>query len=362
MTEFPFMQTHDVIVAGAGLAGACAAFALSRDSEVLVLEADQPGAGASGTAAGLVNPLMGKRVRKVWRMEESLDALSAIIDEAGCPAVFRQEGVWRPALSSRQAATFREAADVLPAHATWTSAESFSERFPDARARLGALYVVNGGAINVEVLIDCLLEAAERRGAVVLGDHRLITWKEENQYVYAQVHTRGGDEFFRAGRLVLAPGQGYPAIDELSDLPLHRIKGETIRLRRPDGLGVIPILAGSGYIVPEGPTLLAGSTYEHTFDDLDPSEEGADFIKGKIAEMIPALREAELLEARAGARVKFPRSRYPVLDLLPGCERVWLFTALGSKGLLTAPLIASELPAFIRAPNTVPAPILLTRR
>ncbi|HYG67362.1 MAG TPA: FAD-dependent oxidoreductase, partial [Anaeromyxobacteraceae bacterium] len=68
---------YDVVIAGAGLGGACAAFWLSRKRRVLVLERDAPAAGASGAAAGLVNPFMGRKARPAWRHAEALAALDA---------------------------------------------------------------------------------------------------------------------------------------------------------------------------------------------------------------------------------------------------------------------------------------------
>ncbi|PSQ78507.1 MAG: FAD-binding oxidoreductase, partial [Bacteroidetes bacterium QH_7_62_13] len=62
----------DIIVVGAGLAGATAAFTLSANFDVHVVEADRPATGASGAAAGLVNPFMGRRARPVWRLHDAL--------------------------------------------------------------------------------------------------------------------------------------------------------------------------------------------------------------------------------------------------------------------------------------------------
>ena len=68
----------DLLIVGAGLAGACAAFTLSRHHRVHVLEANEPASGASGAAAGLVNPFMGRRARPVWHLREALDRKSVV--------------------------------------------------------------------------------------------------------------------------------------------------------------------------------------------------------------------------------------------------------------------------------------------
>jgi glycine oxidase len=118
---FRMRYDADVIVVGAGLAGACAAFTLSRDHKVRVLESDEPASGASGAAAGLVNPFMGRRARPIWRLREALDAVPTLLDEAGAPALFPDTGVLRPAVEPDQVAPFQDAAETHPDLATWLS-------------------------------------------------------------------------------------------------------------------------------------------------------------------------------------------------------------------------------------------------
>ena len=65
----------DTVIAGFGLAGACAARVISERESVLLLEASAPGAGASGIYAGLVSPLMARRARAVWRINDAVNVL-----------------------------------------------------------------------------------------------------------------------------------------------------------------------------------------------------------------------------------------------------------------------------------------------
>src|SRR5256885_5153200 len=54
----PRKQSHDAVVVGGGLIGmACAWRAAERGMSVAVLERAQPGAGASGVAAGMLAPV-----------------------------------------------------------------------------------------------------------------------------------------------------------------------------------------------------------------------------------------------------------------------------------------------------------------
>jgi glycine oxidase len=345
----------DILVVGGGLAGACAALWLSERTTVTVLEAEHPAAGASGAAAGLVNPFMGRKAKAAWRFEEALDALHATLGRAGSSALFRSDGLLRPARDAAQAEVFRERADALPDHAAWRSADALRERYPDLDAPHGGLWIPGGGAVDLAALVDAVLRAAEARGVLLRIGTRVAGWEEVGDRV---VVTTERGEAIEAQRVVLALGDGFRRFGELAALPLHRIKGQTVRIAKPRALGALPPLSGFGYVVPDGDTLVVGSTYEHDFDDVAPSAAQSEALVEKAAQMVPALAGARVLEARAGVRVTVPRThspqRLPLLGPLPGRQRVWAFTGLGSKGLMTAPFLARPLATYLDDPTRIP--------
>lgn len=341
------MEAHyDVLIAGAGLAGACAALALSRRLSVLLLEAQEPAAGASGAAAGLANPVMGRRPRLVWRVDE---ALAALHDVAACAGVAPgRRGILRPAQSERQATAYQHAADAHPEHAAWWPAAQVGERCPDVEAPRGALFVSTGLTFDIGALVRGCVHAAQDAGATVQQGVRVEQWVEDGDGVRVQVCGADGRRTVHAARLILATGQDAGRHPEVAALSLKRIKGQTVTVRLPEAVQMdrLPALGGSGYVVPgEEDTVILGSSYEHQFDDLNPSPAQTHRILEKTSRMLPVLRDAQVLEARAGARVKVPSSRYPLVDRLPEHRRTWLFTALGSKGLLMAPMLARRLAA-----------------
>ncbi len=346
----------DVIIVGGGLAGACAAFRLSADLDVHLLEADAPASGASGAAAGLVNPFMGRRARPVWRMREALDALSALVEAAGVPDLFPPQGVLRPVIEDDQEAPFRAAAAEHPDLATWLSASEVHERYPDVQTDVGALVVPRGGAIDVPALVEALLAAAQERGATVETNVPVLYWREIPAAAVVEVDRGDETEELRADRVLLALGQGYPPFPELRRLGLEGVKGQTVHVRRPDGLaGPLPPLSGRGYVVPDGPdTLVLGSNYDNNFDDLSPDPDATAYIRAKTAKMIPGIDETEVLSVQAGVRVKQMDANLPILGPLSRRTRLWTFTALGSKGLLTAPLLTEALPTYLNDPSTIP--------
>ena len=344
----------DIIIVGAGLAGACAAFTLSRTHRVHVLEAGEPASGASGAAAGLVNPFMGRRARPVWRLRKALDAVPTLLEQADASDLFPDPGVLRPAVEPDQVEPFQEAANEHPDLATWLSPGAVRERYPAVSPDRGALYIPQGGAVDVGAMVRALLAAAEERGAVVETQASVLYWRETPGAAVVEVDRGDDTEELRADRVLLALGQGFPPFPELQRLGLDGVKGQTVRVRRPDSLpDSLPPMSGRGYVVPDGNTLILGSNYDNNFDDLSPDPDATTYIREKTSTMIPGLDQAEVLDATAGVRVMHSDTNLPLLGPLPRRNRLWTFTALGSKGLLTAPLLARALPRYLDDPSTI---------
>lgn len=343
------MPEYDFAIAGAGLAGACAALRLSAIGSVLVVEKHQPGSGGSGAGAGLINPILGLRARPVRRIESALHALDGLVALADARDLYRRGPTLRPAYDLEQAAVFRQTALDHPTHASWLSKGSCAERFPPVIAPEGGLLIRTGGIVDLPLLVERVLEAAVERGTALRTETSVVGWDEEGV-------TLGGGERLRARRILLALGGGYARFPELTRLRLHQVKGQTIRLSRPLNLPPnLPHLAGKGYVVHETDLVVAGSTYQHAFDHVRPTRRQSEAIRRKVAEMLPDLRHASLLEARAGVRVTVPGIRLPMIGPLPGRKNVWIFTGFGAKGLLTVPLAAQELAAYLADPERIPS-------
>ena len=354
---------NQTIIVGGGLAGAAAALHLSRSRPVLLLEVNAVATGASGAAAGLVNPFMARKARLAWRADEALDALHETLDLVGAVPLFRAGGVLRPAQDVQQRGFFQEAARTYPEHGAWLEAEAARARYPDVQAPHGALLVQTGGAVDVAALTRALLEAARRNGADVQTDVRASGWGETETDVYVDVERRGGGaERLRGRRAILALGYGFNAYPELRRLRLHAVKGQTVRVAPPQGAGPLPSVSGRGYVVPGAEAWTVGSSYEHAFPDVRPSPEATRRILSKAAAMLPCLDGASVLGERAGVRVGVPGTRLPMLGPLPGRGRIWIFTGLGSKGLLMAPLLARALPRYLAAPPSVPGEVGVAER
>jgi len=359
------MSPPSVCIVGAGLAGACAALTLSEQAEVAVLEAEHPAAGASSAAAGLVNPLMGRRASAVWRLPEALAAVPQILHDAGAGPLFRGEGVLRPTTEPKQVEFFQEAVAEHPDVAIWLSEAEVRERFPDVQTVDGAMWIPDGGAVDVPAMVEALLETAQARGATVETGAPVAAWGADGPSAFVDIRRDDGRERRSFDAVLLCLGQGYPGHPSLDALGLRGIRGQTVRVPCPPSAShrALPPMSGRGYVVPapDG-TLVCGSSYNNDFDDLTPDPEQTAYILEKTSTMLPGLDQMEPIDVTVGVRVKTESTNLPIIGPMPGRDRVWVFTALGSKGLLTAPMLAQELPMYLRTPDAIPPEVQVTAR
>jgi glycine/D-amino acid oxidase-like deaminating enzyme len=218
---------------------------------------------------------------------------------------------------------------------------------------MGTLEMLRGASYDIPNLLDLGLTKLKSLGVSIRRDWRFVGWKEESDGVQATFDAPDGQHVVRCGRLVLAVGAGITRFPETASLRLHPIKGQLIRVRTDVPPGLLPV-SGLGYVVQSGSDIVIGSTYEHSFQHVEPVPADATGLLDRAIEFLPWLDGAEILEHRAGVRVTVPGTRLPMVGPLPGHTKTWIISGLGSRGLLMAPWIAESLADWFSDPSSAP--------
>ena len=276
-----------VAVVGAGYAGLAVVWnLLQKNCDVTVFD---EGSGASHVSSGLLHKSPGKKAIPCDQADEGMAAALELLKIASQDLpVFEQNGIMRYAINEEQRSLFGGPTFWNPEGIT-----VYSRRY------LQELKKVCRKATFIDGRIENLDE---------LKDHDAI---------------------------ILTVGS---ATKQFADLPLKTTIGQCLVCRWPERLPYS--LLAQGHITPTEDSAFCqvGSTYEHT---PEPDPQKALALIDKIAVYYPPAKEFKIEEIRSGVRIA-PKIGYsPLIQKI--APKTWVFTGLGSRGLLYHALYAKSL-------------------
>jgi glycine oxidase len=197
------------------------------------------------------------------------------------------------------------------------------------------------------------LRAACLRSGVRLREHaaveRVVCEPGEARVSALQL---AGGERVAAERIVLAAGarsggiEGLPRADRL---PVRPVKGQILRLRDPDGAGLLQrvLRFEGGYLVPRGDgRYVLGATVEEQGFELGATAGGVYELLRDARELVPGVAELEIEELAVGLRPGTP-DNLPIVGPGASAGLIWA-TGHHRNGVLLAPL-TGELVAGVLA-------------
>lgn len=321
-------MTQKIAIVGTGFAGLATAWHLSEKNEVTLLSPYERGASASTVSAGLLHPYGGAKAKNNWRGQEGVQSTIHLLDaasEALGRKVYNDDGILRIAASSEQATYFKECAE-RNSDVRWFSAEECQEMVPRVAKQPG-IFIESGITVYPDLYIEGLTRALKNRG---------VTFS--NHTIDSATSIEGFD------KTILCLGAGVFQLRDMPDLKLRPVKGQILEIPWPKGLPPLPYSLNSKiYMVmsSDQKSCFVGSTFERRFEndgiDLDTANS---YILPKLYALYPQLEGVEPIECRAGIRVATP-NHLPILEQIG--EKLWIFTGLGSKGLLYHSLLAESM-------------------
>lgn len=322
-----------VAVLGAGIAGAALARALRAEgAEVVVVEAEAPGAGASGFPASLATPRLDAGDAVIAGLNaQALRTAMADYREAGAVLA---EGVLQLEQTPRDAVRFAKVAaqPIWPEDAmTVLDAGACSQRLGEP-IEAGGLMMRDAGVITGAAVLQRWLEGVARVTARIA---RVETTDEGWRLV-----DEDGATVLEADAVVLAAGWGNAG---LTALPLSPVRGQADWV---EGVTTAPAAWG-GYAVPTGQGLLFGATHERDETTAVVSDAASEKNRAALAGRLPSLAGRIGQTARRAAIRATTPDRMPLAGALPGPPGLYVLGGLGSRGFCHAPLLARHVAALV---------------
>lgn len=320
-----------VAILGAGYCGLALAWRLSDYAEVTVFDPLEVGK-TSSASTGLMHPFLGTRPRLSWHGFESFaTSLSFLQDlqKTTKTPIYRQTGVFKPILYDRQVPDFRKASQKY-SEVEWV--DSFQKKW------------------NYPSMIDCSgiwipmgISVHSRQYLVALQNQCL---QKGVKRVYQKTSPQQALEKY--DQVVLATGSFSHEFAELEPIAFDRVKGQALLCKWPEKLSPLPMsIIGQGHIcmTSDNKHCFIGSTYEHEFDTEEPTDHPLHLPK-QISGYLPIASDLQVLSITSGVRMYRKDSHLPIAMKVD--DRIWAFTAIGSRGLLYHHYLAKYLSDAIR--------------
>jgi D-amino-acid dehydrogenase len=336
-----------IVIIGAGVLGASAAFHLVRTgARVTVIDAHLDGR-ATAAGAGIICPWVSGVEDPVFsRLYEAggeyyPDLIAALAAAGQTDLGFRRAGAMLVSGDPQEIAYLQRSVrrcGTAGAVTTLSPAEA-QALFPPLRPGLGGVHVAGGARVDGRRLAAALLRAAEHHGATVTPGHATLA-VEAGRIAGVDI----GEERVAADRVIVAAGAWA---DQLLNpfrlgVTVAPQRGQIVHLRlcgvdTEDWPVILP--PGNHYIVPfDGGRIVAGATREtNTGFDYRVTAAGQAEVLSEALHIAPGLAAATVIETRVGFRPVSAEIR-PLLGWVRGIEGLVVGNGLGAAGLTIGPL------------------------
>lgn len=330
---------YDFIVVGHGLAGAILADTLrSNGKKVLVI--DEPKANsASRVAAGLVNPVAGKRFAKTWLADTLIPTANAFYK--GLETRYGKELYFRKPIY-KIFSTIEEQNNWMAksAGSNWneyiSATYTQSINHPTIEDPYGGIMIEQGGYLQVTEMLNLLTQDLVQQELLL---------PERFEITALKLTTEGVTYKSRKARHLIFC-EGYQVIHNpyFSWLPLQPTKGEVLEVQMQNFSSEC-IYNKAVYVVPVGvERFKIGATYDWRNPDEQISAQGRDELTERFAQI--TTQAFEVTGHWAGIRPAV-RDRRPLAGTHPAYSQLSVFNGMGSKGVLMAPYLAQNFAAAL---------------
>ena len=340
----------DFLIIGQGLAGTALAYRLEQLGQKIMLF-DQPEANQSSrVAAGLYNPVTGRKMVKSWMAEYLFPEIEPFYEElesrSGRQFLTRKK-IYRPFLSI-------EEQNEWMGHSSDPSIGMFIEKiftesqYPELKDPYGGVLLKMSGWLNINEFLNGMTEYFGDRLRLENFDESLLK-KNSSGWNYKDISTKN---------LIFCNGLGALKSRFFNYLPFAPVKGEILEVEQdfdPDFIanrGVFRVQLRKGLY-------RVGSTY--TWHDLDigPTESAKKEILDKLLDLV-RVPVKSVKNHKTGIRPA-TKDRKPFLGKHPIEDSVYIFNGFGAKGVSLIPYFSKMMAEYLTKSQPVSSEVDIAR-
>ncbi|MEO7991119.1 MAG: FAD-dependent oxidoreductase [Chryseolinea sp.] len=321
----------DYVIVGQGLAGSAVAIQLLKIGKKIVI-IDQPEKNrASSVAAGLFNPITGKKMVKTWMADVLFPYLHDFYRAAEVltnESFFYPMPLYRPFISiEEQNEWMAKSGDI--AYASYIDRVLTKPSFADVKDVFGGLLLKQCGYLDTVKFMNAVRQHIQKNNYLLQEEFDFQELSvDKGTIVYKK---------FEADRVIFCNGTDHNPIFKW--LPIKPLKGETLTLQADTSSSTI--INRGVYILPLAQNQWrVGATYNFHDNDLNITESS----RRELVEKVNAISTFPytIINQQLGFRPTTP-DRRPILGEHPEMKSFYIFNGLGTKGVSLAPYFSKVL-------------------
>ncbi len=331
-------ESQKILIVGGGVGGCSLAIHLIQSGMNVTL-IDHGINKSSIVAAGLINPLVFRRMTKSWRADELIPYLEKFYINLESysqksfyhPIVIRrffsseqEKGFW---IDKQGLAEFEEYMNVITNDDLDYNSYGTKNDFGSGRVKRAAW-------VNTPVFLDAAYQFIGDSGTLIKAE-----------FIYSDLDPKTATyKALSYDKIIFA--EGYQARNNpwFGFLPVQSTKGEVLSAQS-DKLPPEESVNRKCFVLPTGNGhYRIGATYSWNAEEANPTEEG----KSEILEKLSYLTDEQptIVGHLAGIRPTSP-DRRPIMGQHPEMKRLYIFNGLGTKGYMLAPQLSAEFTNYL---------------
>ena len=332
------MKHVDYIIVGQGLAGSCLALSLLNEKQSVEVFYSEDKKASSEVAAGLYNPITGKKMLLTWNAEILFPYLEKFYKKA--EAEFNSKIIYSKKI-------FRPFPDIQAQTDFWTNHSARTEPFaapemdspayePFINNPFGGIATKQSGYVDVSKFLALTKEKLNKLNAL-----------QEDTFDYKGLTFNDGSVQYKnvkARKIIFAEGYHNKSNPFFNWVPVKGMKGDVLTVKIND-YPIEDVINKHFFFIslPNGNHRI-GSSYIRDFKDDLPTIEGLNEITAGAHTILK--KTFVLIDHKAGVRPTITGHR-PIIGMHPKQPLVLIFNGLGTKGVSIAPFAANELTKFL---------------
>ena len=333
----------DFIIVGQGLAGTLLAHELFRLNRTFVVFNDPDQIKSSDVAAGLINPIVFRRMTKSWMVDDAFPQMETTyrkLEELLHEQLYFS-GRMMKILSEDRIDFWKEKAFANHLEAYLEFEPRLNFKNPGLSGSFSFGSVNKSGRLDIQKLIFAFSGFLNQQNAIRnerIDYEKLVFQSDSLTY-----------DNITAQKIIFCEGSTASQNPFFKNLKFKHSKGEVLELKIPE-LKLNEIVSSEVFLMPIGNHYYkVGATYSWDELNWETTESARTELLDKLQNISSA--HSEVISQKAGIRPTM-HDRKPVIGLIPDHPQIGIFNGLGSKGVLLGPYFAKQFANFLIGDST----------